>query len=160
MITPPANHHHSPDQPLVIALYQDLLKNWNDRHASDYADLFLDDANIIGFDGSQANGKKDIHAHIEQVFRSHDTGTYISIVEEIRFISNEIALLRAVAGLVPPGQRDINPATNAIQTMIAQKQENRFRIAVFQNTPAAFHERPDLREQLTNELRSVLSRSA
>jgi hypothetical protein len=58
--------------------------------------------------------------------------------------------------MVPPGQSDINPAVNAIQTLIAAKHNNQWRIAVFQNTPATFHGRPELSENLTEELRQLL----
>jgi len=40
--------------------------------------------------------------------------------------------------------------------LIAQKNSDEFSIAVFQNTPAAFHGRPELSEKLTEELRRAL----
>jgi len=58
--------------------------------------------------------------------------------------------------MVPPGKSDLNPAVNAVQTLVAARQDSRWRIAVFQNTPAAFHGRPELSERLTEELRQVL----
>jgi hypothetical protein len=58
--------------------------------------------------------------------------------------------------MVPPGQNDINPKTNTIQTMIAQKLDNQFLIALYQNTPASFHGRPEASEELTTELRAEL----
>lgn len=45
---------------------------------------------------------------------------------------------------------------NAIQTLVTVKHDGQWRIAVFQNTPAAFHGRPELRDRLTEELRQVL----
>jgi len=36
--------------------------------------------------------------------------------------------------------------------LIVVKESNDFRIALFQNTPAAFHGRPEAAEQLTKEL--------
>jgi hypothetical protein len=51
---------------------------------------------------------------------------------------------------------DINPAVNAVQSLLAVKQDGRWRIALLQNTPAAFHGRPDLSDQLTAELRAEL----
>jgi uncharacterized protein (TIGR02246 family) len=141
----------------VVQLYQELLKSWNDRNASAYADLFTEDGNIIGFDGSQGNGKKEISDHLSQVFADHQTGTYVSIVKEIRFLNKDVAMLRAVAGMIPHGKTDINPAINAIQLLVAQKTGSSFRIAVFQNTPAAFHGQPELSEQLTKEIRKVLA---
>lgn len=147
---------HSKEKQQVVYLYQELLKSWNDRNADAYADLFTEDGNIIGFDGSQGNGKKDVRDHLSEVFADHQTGTYVSIVQEIRFLDDEVALLRAVAGMIPHGKSDINPAINTIQIMVAQKTESGFRIALFQNTPAAFHEHPELSEQLTKELRKVV----
>ncbi len=66
------------------------------------------------------------------------------------------ALLRAVAGLVPPGTNDINPGTNAVQSLVAVEQDDEWRIALFQNTPTAFHGRPEEADRLTEELRAVL----
>jgi hypothetical protein len=39
------------------------------------------------------------------------------------------------------------------------KDEGKWRIALFQNTPAAFHGRPELAEQLSADLRHVLASS-
>jgi len=141
----------------VVQVYQELLKSWNDRNANAFAELFTDDGNITGFDGSQGNGKKEIYDQMSQVFDQHQTGTYVSIIREVRFLDAEVAILRAVAGMIPHGQPDINPAINAIQTLVAQKTGAGFRIVIFQNTPAAFHEHPELSEELTQELRKVLT---
>jgi hypothetical protein len=71
-------------------------------------------------------------------------------------VASQLVLIRAVAGMVPPGGSQINPETNAIQNMLLSRQGGRFKIEVFQNTPAAYHARPDLAEQLTQELSEVL----
>ena len=75
------------------------------------------------------------------------------------FVLAFVAVLSAVVGMVPPGQSDLNPAVNAVQTLIAAKQGSVWRIAVFQSTPAALHGRPELSEWLTEELRQVLRAS-
>jgi hypothetical protein len=62
--------------------------------------------------------------------------------------------------MVPPGESDINPEVNAVQTLVAVKQQNKWIIALFQNTPAAFHVRPELSERLTEELRQALRTSS
>jgi len=71
-------------------------------------------------------------------------------------LTPDVAILRAVVGMVPPGQSDINPAVNTVQSLVAKKQDDRWRIALFQNTPAQFHGRPELVQQLTDELRQLL----
>jgi hypothetical protein len=40
--------------------------------------------------------------------------------------------------------------------MVAARKSGKWEIALFQNTPAVFHERPELSKKLTDELRAVL----
>ncbi len=70
--------------------------------------------------------------------------------------ARDFALLRANTGLIPPGKDDIDPALNAVQSMVAVRKGGAWKIALFQNTPAAFHERPDAVKKLTEELRAKL----
>jgi uncharacterized protein (TIGR02246 family) len=81
---------------------------------------------------------------------------YLSKVRSVRLLSPEVAILRAVAGMVPPAQSDLDPKLNAIQTLIAAKHDGQWCIVLFQNTPAQFHGRPDLVQQMTEELRQML----
>ena len=144
------------DEKEVSLLYQELLKRWNKRRASEMTDLFTEDGNLVGFDGSQINGRSEARSVLSQIFANHQTAAYLGIVKEVRLLSPDVAILRAVAGMVPPGESDINPEVNAVQTLVAVKQQNKWSIALFQNTPAAFHGRPELSERLTEELRQVL----
>lgn len=137
----------------IRTLYQDILERWNRRNAHDFAALFVGDGNVIGFDGSQMNGQPEIESVLGQIFIDHVTATFVGIIREVRFLSAEVAVLRAVVGMIPPGMNDINPAVNAIQTLVAAKQQGQWKAALFQNTPAAFHGRSDLSDQLTVELR-------
>ena len=152
-----ANDQSRDDEMLVHSLYKKLLKSWNQNNAAGYANLFTFDANVIGFDGSQMNGRVEINNQISEIFSSHKVSSYVSIVREIRSLCPTVFLLRAVVGMVPPGHSEINPAVNAIQTLDAQKHQEDFLITLFQNTPAAFHGRPELSLQLTEELQSVMN---
>jgi uncharacterized protein (TIGR02246 family) len=144
------------DESQVRLLYQELLKAWNEKNARKMADLIAENGNLVGFDGSQIDGRRQVESVLGKIFADHPTAAYVSIVRELRLLSPDVALLRAVAGMVPPGQSDINPAVNAVQSLIATKEQGRWRIALFHNTPAAFHGRPELSEQLTEELRQAL----
>ena len=146
----------SPDETEVAGLYHQLLDCWNKRNAHDFAALFVENGNSVGFDGSQMNGRAEIEADIGQVFADHQTAAYIGKIREVRLLTPDVAILRAVVGMVPPGQSDINPAVNTVQSLVAKKQDDRWRIALFQNTPAQFHGRPELVQQLTDELRQLL----
>ncbi len=152
----PMKNQFSKDEEAVRGLYRDLLDAWNKRSANQFAAQFEDVCNVVGFDGSLMNGRREIEAELSRIFADHVTAAYVGIVREVRFLTPEVALLRAVAGMVPPGQSDINPAVNTIQSLVAVKREGRWRITLYQNTPAQFHGRPDLAQGLTDELRKLL----
>ena len=140
----------------IRTLYQQLLGAWDKRDAATFAALFAEDGNLVGFDGSQMNGRVEIESQIGQIFADHPTAGYVGKIREVRFVTPEVAILRAVAGMVPPGQSDLNPAVNTIQSLVAVQHERTWRIAFYQNTPAQFHGRPELAQQLTDELRQLL----
>jgi uncharacterized protein (TIGR02246 family) len=139
----------------IRALYMSILAAWNARGARDFAAQFTPDGHTVGFDGTQADSAAEIEAHLSQVFSSHMTATYVAKVREVRPLCDGAVMLRAVVGMVPPGGSDINPATNAIQTLVAVYTENSWRAVMLHTTPAAFHGRPDAVEALTNELRGL-----
>ena len=150
---PQAAPSHDAD---IGALYQQLLDGWNQRDAAAYAALFAEDASVVGFDGSQMNGRADIAAQLGQIFADHPTSRYIGKIREVRLLTADAAILRAVVGMVPPGQSDLKPDVNAIQSLVATKINGQWQIALFQNTPARFDGRPKLAQQLTDELRELL----
>jgi uncharacterized protein (TIGR02246 family) len=140
----------------VIELYQWLLSAWNARDAKAYAALVHEKGTVIGFDGSQMNGSKEVESSLRRIFSHHPTAAYVAKIRDVRLLGAEVSLLVAVAGMVPPGQSDLDPSKNAIQCLTAQRDAGRWQIASFQNTPAAFHGRPEVGQQLTDELRQVL----
>jgi uncharacterized protein (TIGR02246 family) len=141
---------------LIADLYHQLLDAWNRRDAGAFAKLFTTDGSLVGFDGSTVNGRAEIESHLRPIFADHPTAAYVSKIREVRMLSPETALLRAVVGMIPPGQHDINPERNAVQSLVAVKQDDGWRIAHYQNTPAQFHGRPDESAALTAELRQLL----
>jgi len=137
-------------------LYARLIEAWDKRNARDYALQFTSDASLVGFDGTQVNGQLDIGAHLTEVFTHHQTPRYVSIVREVRMLANDVTLLRANTGLIPAGKDDIDQALSAVQSMVAVQKGGKWKIALFHNTPAAYHMRPDLAKQLAEELRAKL----
>lgn len=141
----------------TLALYQQLLHQWNKRNAAGMAGLFAEDGTLIGFDGSQLNGQKEIFEVLNEIFTHHPTASYVSIVKEVRQLTPGTVLLLAVVGMVAEGHTDISPAVNALQTLVVTTEKDEPRVALFQNTPAAFHGRPELSDQLSNDLRAALN---
>ena len=145
---------------MVRGLYEQLLGRWNQRDARGMAALFAIEGNLVGFDGSSVNGRMQIEDHLNPIFRDHPTPRFVAKVCEIRSLAPKVVLLRAVAGMVAPGQTDINPALNAIQSLVAARRDEIWQVHLFQNTPAAFHGRPNEVETLTEELRAVAKQEA
>jgi uncharacterized protein (TIGR02246 family) len=146
----------SPEETEVRDLYHRLIDAWNQRDAAAMAAPFAEDGELIGFDGSEVICRAAIVGHLEPIFASHPTPPYLTKVKSVRFLSPDVAVLRAVAGMVPPGKTDIEPKVNTHHTVVAARRDGRWQIALYQNTPAQFHGRPDLVEQMTAELRELL----
>jgi uncharacterized protein (TIGR02246 family) len=139
----------------VVALYTRLLEAWNRRDASGFAAQFADDGSTVGYDGSQLDGRTAIASELGRIFADHTPATYVARVRELRTLGSGAMLLRAVAGMVPPNGSSVNPERHAIQSLVAIADNGVPRIALYQNTPAQFHGRPALIEQLTKELQRV-----
>src|SRR5690348_3770650 len=138
----------SSEEGAVRALYQQVLKGWNQHSAETFAAPFASDGEVIGFDGSLMSGRAEIASTLGQIFADHITAAYVSKVKRVRLVSAEVATLRAVVRMVPPGQTDLNPALNAHQALVAAKRAGTWQIELYQTTPAQFHGRPDLVEHM------------
>jgi uncharacterized protein (TIGR02246 family) len=136
-------------------LYDTLIAGWNDHDGKAMAEPFVEDGVVIGFDGSVISGKQTIGAEMSKIFADHETGRYAVKVQSVRALGTQAAILRAIAGLVPPGQTAIRSETNSHQILVAEEQRGQWKIVLFQNTPAQFHGRPSLVEEMTRELQAV-----
>ena len=142
------------DRPLT--LYRELLEAWNRRNPDDFSAAFTEDGTCIGFDGSMMNGRTEIASTLRGIFEHHPTARYVAKVREVRVLAPGVALIRAVVGMVPPGKDKLKPDVNAIQSLVVVEKGDDVKVALLHNTPAAFHGRPELAQQLTTELTEVL----
>jgi uncharacterized protein (TIGR02246 family) len=139
----------------VRSLYAKLIEGWNEADAVAMTQDFSEAAHMVGFDGTQRNGRDAIREHLAAVFASHQVAAFVTVVRELRHLTPDVAILRANAGMIPSGKTTINPATNAVQTLVAARHDGRWQVELFQNTPAAWHGRRDDADALTEELQAV-----
>jgi len=139
----------------VRAVHQALLDAWNRRDAAGFARLFTPDGESVGFDGSDMVGPAEMEATLGRIFADHPTARYVARVRTLREIAPGVAVLRAVVGMVPRGSSELIAAANAVQVLVAVKRDDGWRIASFQNTPAAYHGRPEAVQRLTEELKEL-----
>jgi uncharacterized protein (TIGR02246 family) len=115
------------------------------------------DALMIGFDGSQIVGRDQIAAELGGIFADHKTAKYVTKVPRVWELSEDTALLWAVAGMPSPETSEIMADRNAVQTLVAARGPEGWSAALFQTTPAQLHGREELSEALTHELREELT---
>ncbi|OCA91548.1 DUF4440 domain-containing protein [Bacillus sp. FJAT-27225] len=139
----------------IESLYKELIESWNRRDAEGMARLFAEGGTMIGFDGSLVIGPQEVLLHTRPIFESHPTSPFTVKIKEVRMLGDDTAILRAIAGMVPTGEMDLRPELNAHQTLVAKMHKDLWKIELFQNTPAQFHGRPELVEEMTEELRQA-----
>ena len=139
----------------VEALYGALLDAWNAGDAAGFASRFAEDGSLVGYDGSCVETPAAISDHLAAVFADHRPAAFVAKVREVRPLGPAAVLLRSVVGMVPPGASEIDPDVNAVQVLVGVESERGWLVGHFQNTPAAFHGRPEEAEALTAELRAV-----
>ena len=140
----------------VVELYESLLRSWNDRDANRFAALFMPDAICVGFDGTQYSSAKEIAAELTKIFRDHPVAAYVWKIRDVKEVDERTIILHAVAGMVPPGSRDIKPDRNVIHVLVAHRSDDGWRIASYQNTPARYDGRPEAVAALTRELQALV----
>lgn len=150
-------NHSDEQQKAARALYLGWIDAWNRHDAEGMARLTAPDGVIIGFDGTQMTGPAEVATAFAAVFAHHETKPYVAIVREIRPLGPDAMLLRAVCGMSEPGATTVIPALNARQSLVAVRRDGEWRIELFQNTPAAFHGRPDAVAALTDDLNRALN---
>jgi uncharacterized protein (TIGR02246 family) len=143
------------EEQAIISVYTKLLSAWNAQDAAAMAALFADDGAQVGFDGSEAQGAHTIRQHLAPIFRDHPTKRFVHLVREVRALADGVALLRAVAGMVPRDSLELDESKNVIQSLVVRKGSDGWRIALFQNTPATFDGRPEAVIAMSKELRAA-----
>ena len=147
-----------PQDAEIRALYTAFLEAWNRRSGAAVASTFADDGDIVGYDGTHTSGRLSIASELRRVFSSHPTATYVGLVRSVRQIAPGAAVLHAHAGVIPPGEEDLDPVLHCQQTLVAvEEATGRWKISLFQITPVAFAGKPAAREALTTELRGLLA---
>lgn len=144
----------------VLDLYQTLIDAWNRRNAQGMIEHFTEHGVQIGFDGSKLNGKQEILSHLKSIFANQPTAPFVTKVKDIRPLGSNVAILHAIAGMLSPRESEIDPSVNTHQTLVAVKKNHGWEIELFQNTPAQFHGRPELVEEMTEELRQLINEQA
>jgi uncharacterized protein (TIGR02246 family) len=125
------------DEDAVRALYQELMDGWNRGSGDAFAAVFTEDGDLIAFDGTHFKGRKEIAPFHQQLFDKWLKGTrLVGKVNDVRFLSPDVALMHAVGSTVMRGKNEPSPERDSIQTLVAVREEggDEWRLVAFQNT--------------------------
>jgi uncharacterized protein (TIGR02246 family) len=139
----------------IVSTYTQLLDAWNARDAAGMAALFAEGGAQVGFDGSEAQGPRTIHQQLAPIFRDHPTKRFVHVVREVQRVSEDVAMLRANAGMVARESLELDETKNVIQTLVVRREGGDWRIVLFQNTPARLDGRPEAVAAMSEELKAA-----
>ena len=141
-----------PQDTQIRALYTRFLAGWNQRSGVTVSSVFSDDGELIDLDGTLRSGRLSIAADMRRLFAEHATPTFVGVVRSVRRLTESVAVLHAVAGMVPPGADALEPSLHTVHALTAVEDGGRWKIAVLQSTPARYGGRADAVAALTAEL--------
>ena len=139
----------------IVATYARLLAAWNAQDAAGMAALFAADGALVGFDGSEAQGPRTIDQQLAPIFRDHPTERFVHVVREVHQVTEDVALLRAIAGMVPRDSLELDESKNVIQSLVLRRESSGWQIVLFQNTAAKLDGRPEAVAAMSGELRAA-----
>jgi uncharacterized protein (TIGR02246 family) len=135
-----------------------MIDGWNKGDGDSFASPFAEDGDLVGFDGTHLNGRQQIASFHQQLLDTYVKGSrLVGKIRNVRFLTPDVAIMHVVGGTIMKGQTDIEPERNSIHTLVFKKVNgDKWCVAAFQNTRAQYIGRPDMSNELTEELRKEL----
>ena len=128
---------YAADETAVRDLYRRLMDGWNRGSGDDFAAVFAENGDLVGFDGTHLRGRREIAPFHQELFDKWLKGTrLVGQIEDVRFLNPDIALIHAVGGTVMRGKTEPSPERDSIQKLVAVRRDGQWRFAAFQNTRA------------------------
>ena len=143
-----------PQDTQIRALYARFIAGWNQRSGVTVSSVFADDGEMIDLDGTLRSGRLTIAADMRRLFTERATPTFVGIVRSVRRLTEDVAVLHAVTGMIPPGTNALEPSLHTVHRLVAVD-DSRWKIAVLQSTPARYGGRADTLAALTAELEAA-----
>lgn len=123
------------DHAAVRALYGELMEGWNEGNATRFAAAFAEDGDLVAFDGTHLHGRRVIEGFHQQLFAKWVKGTRLTgSVDDVRFLGPDLAVMHAIGGTIKRRKTKPARARDSIQTLVAIRTRDNWRLAAFQNT--------------------------
>jgi uncharacterized protein (TIGR02246 family) len=135
-----ADDPRSADEAAIRRVVAAVQEGWNTLDGNGFADPFADDADYVIINGMHIKGRDVIAAGHQQIFDTiYKDSRLICTIQSSRFLRDDIALVH-VSGHVTFRQGDLEHVSNSMITMVMSKENERWSIAAFHNTPVVARE--------------------
>ena len=113
-----------------------LVAAWSHNDADGIAEVFTDDGILILPGDVFKQGREEIRSFMAAAYAGPFKGTGVTGAPvDVRFVSDDVALLRTHGGILAPGEKEIDPELAVRSTWVVVKQSGEWRLAAYQNSP-------------------------
>jgi uncharacterized protein (TIGR02246 family) len=113
-----------------------LVAAWAKNDAAGVANVFTEDGAMILPGDVYKKGRDEIHAFLAAAYAGPFKGTGVTgRPVDVRFVSDDVALLRTHGGILAPGETEIAPELAVRSTWITVKRDGQWQLAAYQNSP-------------------------
>lgn len=113
-----------------------LVAAWSKNDADGVADVFTEDGILILPGDVLKKGREEIRSFMAAAYAGPFKGTGVTgNPVDVRFITDDVALLRTHGGILPPGEKDIDPELAVRSMWVCTKNNGEWQLAGYQNSP-------------------------
>lgn len=120
----------------VLSVPLRLVAAWARNDAEGVANVFTEDGILILPGDVLKKGRGEVRAFMAAAYAGPFKGTGVTgIPADVRFVTDDIALLRTHGGILAPGEKEIDPELAVRSTWVAVKRDGEWQLAAYQNSP-------------------------
>jgi uncharacterized protein (TIGR02246 family) len=113
-----------------------LVAAWAENDADGVAEVFTDDGILILPGDVYKRGRDEIRSFMAAAYAGPFKGSGVTGQPvDVRFASDDVALLRTHGGILAPGETEIAPELAVRSTWVVVKKDGQWRLAAYQNSP-------------------------
>jgi uncharacterized protein (TIGR02246 family) len=113
-----------------------LVAAWARNDADGVAEVFTDDGVLILPGDVFKQGREEVRAFMAAAYAGPFKGTGVTGTPvDVRFVSDDVALLRTHGGILAPGESEIDPELAVRSTWVVVKRGGEWFLAGYQNSP-------------------------
>lgn len=120
----------------VLGVPLRLVAAWSRNDATEVADVFTEDGFMILPGDVFKRGRDEIRAFMAAAYAGPFKGTGVTgRPVDLRFASDDVALIRTHGGILAPGETEIAPELAVRSTWVTVKRDGQWYLAAYQNSP-------------------------